>query len=446
MTKPIVHIAHCIDTEGPLYEPIAATFERIRGIFDLELEPTINNLRRLQSGEMDLGGIEKDVARVISPELLAYNDTWDKVDAMLTDIMSPSFRNQMPDSFGGGWIYNWFCIDFVGFKTNPRRRDAGFHNIFDHYREMMDRTESPQDGVYFHHHPIPFSGEGNHSTSHYFSHAPIVFETLARRIIDRHWFPSANRPGFHTTRPDSHWLMEQHIPFDIASQACNEDYSAQKDLPIGRFGDWRRAPKNWQPYHPAHDDYQINGDCRRWIARCLNIGSRVRLLTKDDVDAAFREAGEGKPVVLSFTHHDFRDMRPAIDEVRNFIRAAANRHPGVDFRYCDAREAMRGALALEEKGPLHFDMSIDNNRLHIKANAPTFGPQPFLALKTRTGQYFHDNLDFQEPFREWMYYFDEQSIPLDAVEAVGVGACDATGNVTVTVINPATGTVVEKHS
>ena len=38
-------------------------------------------------------------------------------------------------------------------------------------------------------------------------------------MIDRQWFPAAHRPGFHVIRPDSHWFLEQFVPFDYSSQA-----------------------------------------------------------------------------------------------------------------------------------------------------------------------------------------------------------------------------------
>ena len=82
------------------------------------------------------------------------------------------------------------------------------------------------------------------------------------------------------------------------------------------FGDWGALPQNWQPYHPSHDDYQVPGGCRRMIARSLNLGTRARLLTKKDIEQAFHEASVGKPVILSFNHHDFRDMRPDVRYVR----------------------------------------------------------------------------------------------------------------------------------
>ena len=137
-------------------------------------------------------------------------------------------------------------------------------------------------------------------------------------------------------RPDSHWFLEQFIPFDYSSQAMAPTAETRtRSHRRGRaLGDWRRAPATWEPYHPAHDDYQVPGQCRRWIARCLNVGTRFRLLTERDVRQAFEEAQEGKPVVLAFTNHDFRDMRPDVDCVRAMLSSVAAEFPDVPFRFC----------------------------------------------------------------------------------------------------------------
>jgi len=132
-----VYVVHCIDTEGPLHESVDATFERLKAIFKLDLEPSVETLRRLQAGEMKLGGLEAAVRKVVDPHLLAYNDTWDKVDAMLAELLSEPFRGRVRDSFGTGWIYSWFCLDHVDYENNPRRRDIGYHNVYDHYRGML---------------------------------------------------------------------------------------------------------------------------------------------------------------------------------------------------------------------------------------------------------------------------------------------------------------------
>ena len=134
-----VYVVHCVDTEGPLHESVEATFERLKDIFGLDLEPSTAMLRRLQAGEVDLGGLEPAVQKVVDPHLLGYNDTWDKVDAMLAECMSPAFRDRSVDSEGNGWVYNWFCVDHVDYDINPRRRDMGYHNVFDHYRASSGR-------------------------------------------------------------------------------------------------------------------------------------------------------------------------------------------------------------------------------------------------------------------------------------------------------------------
>ena len=277
MTIPrCVYVVHCIDTEGPLHEGLDASFERLRAIFGIDLKADRETLRRLQAGEIDLGGLEGQVQQILSPHLIDYNDTWHKIDDMLDVMLSRNYRMQMPDVDGNGWIYSWFCVDHVDYLVNPRRRDIGYHNIFDHYRARLSNEASTRDALEFHYHPHPISGEAHRCATHWWAESQTLHQILSRRVIERNWFPSANRPGFHVTRPDSHWFLEQYLPFDYASQAVEPTQldSSQAGLDGGRFGDWRRAPLTWSPYHPSQDDYQIEGSCRRWIARCLNVGTR----------------------------------------------------------------------------------------------------------------------------------------------------------------------------
>ncbi len=435
----VVHVVHSIDTEGPLRERLRATFDRLKEIFGIDLPPSRITLERLQRGEIALNGIEAEVARVFSPALLAYNDSWDKIDAMLRQIMAPDYRRRQVDSFGNGWIYNWFLLDHVGFTDNPRQRDLGFHNVWDNYTDLIAELGTPEDGVHFHYHPVSFNLRANSYARHYSASGPFLFEILARKIIDRLWFPVVFRPGFHTERPDSHLFLEQFIPLDYANQATAEDDSAQRDVTGGRFGDWRRASRTWQPYQPSHDDYQVPGQCRRWIFRCLNVGTRLRLLTQADVDQAFIEARAGQPVAMAFTHHDFRDMRPDIDHVQAMLADAAKRFPDVPYRHAEARAAARAVLGQDAGQPLHLDCRIEGNRLDVIADRPTFGPQPFLALRTREGRYFHDCFDIHQPFGHWSYVFDEHSFPLEALSHVGVASADGGFNVAVKRLDCQTG-------
>ncbi|CAA6605006.1 conserved hypothetical protein [Rhodospirillaceae bacterium LM-1] len=440
-----VYVVHCIDTEGPLYETLPETFIRIEKHFGLKLPPRRDILEKLQQQKLDLGGMEAKVARMVDPALLALNDSWDKLDAMLDDITSPEFRSKFADSQGNGWIYNWFLVDHVDYDLNPRRRDMGYHNIFDHYRQYLTQADAPcSDGLHFHYHPAPYSRQAHHSSRHWFAHSDTLFQVLARRIIDRQWFPSVNRPGFNVTRPDSHWFLEQFIPFDYSNQGYKVDERADETTSINPLWDWGRGPVSWRPYHPSHDDHQTPGACRRWILRCLNLGTWHCLLRQSDVDLAFEEAATGTPVVLAFTNHDFRDMRPDIAAAHAMLTNAASRFPDVRFIHSEARSAARQCLGITPSTPCNLRLEIKGNTLSLCSDQPTFGPQPFLAIRTVNGDYRHDALDADRPFHQWTCVLDEYSVPLELVDKVGFAVCNAAGDVTVLVWDRASGkTIVE---
>jgi len=449
-----LYVVHCVDTEGPLHESLDATFDRIRSAFGRDLPATPETLAALRRGEIDLGGRE-DLARVmLSEHLLAYNDTWDQVDAMLDEMMRPPFRERYADPQGDPWTFSWFCVDHVGYASNPRRRDMGYHNIFDHYRAMLKRFDVP-DEIHWHVHPMSTYGEAHRNATAYLR-TPHVLEGLARRAIDRGWFPACFRPGFHAERPDSHWLLEQYVPFDYGNQAMPRDamLEGQDDLANGRFGDWRRAPDDWAAYHPDHDDYQSVGSCRRTIFRCLNVGTRLRLLDEHEVRRAFERAASGRPTTLAFTNHDFRDMRRDVAETHALIDHVADAFPQVRWRTAGALRAARAIVAQGEvlggpssppgggpEAPAEPEPLALQTRarraggalhLEVEANHPIFGPQPLLAVKTHSQQYLVDNLDIQEPFRRWSYVFDEQSFRPASLEVIALAAADASGSTAVT--------------
>jgi hypothetical protein len=424
-----VYVVHCIDTEGPLYEEPTVPFEQIRNIFGISIEPTRENLIKLQKGELDLGGQETAVRNLVDIHKITTRGTWEEIQEMLDEITSDEFRRMLPDSNGNGWIYNWFCMDHVGFHgNNPRRRDSGHHKVFDRYCRMTAEQERG-DFIGFHHHPVSFSGNYNESGTAFWG-SDNLNQILCRKIIDRNWFPVAFRPGFHTERPDSNWFLEQWIPFDYGNQAVKMEETEQVDLSAGRFGDWRRAPLEWYPYHPAHDDYQRKGNCKRWITRCLNMYARIRQITLEDVEDAFCAAQAGENVILSFTDHDYKDMRYEINVVRDLIACMAQKYPEIPFEYADAVSAMRKCLGLTYED-LNLEMELQdsagNPKLLVKTDTAIFGAQPFLAIKTKAGAYFWDNFDFVQPKKMWSYTFDVNTVKLEDVETIGIAANNGYG-------------------
>lgn len=436
--EKIVYVVHSIDTEGPLYESIEATFNRVNNLFNLNLEVSKENLRKLQNKEINLDGKEDAVYNIVAPKRINTNDTWDKIDNMLDEITSDKFRKKYKDSYGNGWIYNWFCMDHAGFTgENPRRRDLGYHNIFDHYRLYNELNNNDEDMIQWHYHPLSMIKDAHRSGTTYLNSSNI-YEILARKIIDRKWFPAAFRPGFHTERPDSHWFLEQWIPFDYANQATDE-INDQPDVAGGRFGNWQNAPKNWTPYNPDFYDYRKKGNCNRYIAKCLNMEARYNELNLENIRNAFKEAKDKGKSLLSFTNHDFRDMKAEIAKIYNIIEKVNKEFENVSFKFENAVEGMRKVLDLSNKNNPNFKISLEkkNNStvLNIKVTNNIFGVQPFLAIKTTTNEYHWQNLDFEDD-NKWSFTFDFHTLLLKAVDKIGIAANTQTGVTEVVIIDP----------
>ena len=439
---------HCVDTEGPLVETLEATFERLSGMYGIDLSPDRETLRKLQNREVDVGSAETAaaVATTFAPENLAYMEDWGQLDAMLDRFDAEPARLRVPDSDGGGWVANWHCVAHHGFDParNPRHRHYGVHTVFDHYQA---RTAAGRwgDAVHWHFHPVAPSRQANHSATAYFQ-SPEIFEIIGRRIVERGWFPCVNRPGFHSERPDSHWFLEQWMPFDYAN--CNVDAEAlQADQAHGRFGDWRRAPDDWVVYRPSHDDHQIPGNCRRAVARCLYLGGRFHRLTQTEVDKAFLRA-RAEPTILSFCNHDYRDLIADMATMQDMLADSARRHPDVHWRFAEAAEAMRAVLSLNAAAPhARIDLTLapvgpGAHLLTVRSDRPPFGPQPWLAYATRDGRIRHDNLDIGAE-NIWHFTFDDQTARHEDLSAVGVAMNTAEGRTTVVTLDPTTGRTTE---
>lgn len=444
-TDNLVMIVHSIDTEGPLRESVEATFERLHHLLGIEgLPQTKETLNRLKQKAIPLDGKEDLVAQLLSEHSLSYKNSWEEIDAMLDCIMDPAFRMALPDSFGNGWIYNWHCLDHVGFETNPRERDLGYHKIFDHYRKRLTSQPNCQDALHYHFHYISTYREAHKCATSFLNSAPEFLEVLCRRIIERGWFPQVARAGFQAERPDMHWFLEQWVPYDLSNMALDDNSVLDNltDFRNGRSGNWRKSPSDWSVYHPSHDDYQVPGNCRRWIGRALNVLSRTGTLTEEEVEKAFARASEGKPTILGISGHDWRNLGTEVDFVRSVIEKVAPKHSNVKFAYCEAVDAFRKATnAPVDAKPLTLKVTLnatpanDVPNLDIKTVRGTvFGPQPFLAIETMAGRFIHDNLDFSTKNGVWHYAFHSDTLPLADVRSIGIAANDAQANVSLTVL------------
>lgn len=419
----IVYMVHNIDTEGPLAEAHPA-FQRASHSFP-HLQVDFTNC---------------DLDTVIARHRARLLGSWQEIAAMLDVATDVKYRNVLPDSFGKGWIFNWFCMDHIGFIDNPRHRTMGIHCVFDFYVEWT-RRQGMGDSVHWHFHPMSTYREAHRCATSYIN-SPHLYYILGRRLLDRHWFPRANRPGFHDERPDAHWFLEQHIPFDFANAGGSHNIGDNSDMADGRFGDWRWAPGDWRTYHPHHDCVQREGACRRKIARSLSLLNRFAALTEMEMEAAFRRASDGLPTLVGLESHDWRDLTIEMDYVRYLLRRIAPRYPNVKFKYAEAIEAFNAVhpSGVERPVKLKCSLHLDDQRRPLRVNVEVesgnlFGPQPFFVARTRSKRIIHDHMNYWHSLHDYNYIFDEQSVLPTDVEAVGIATNDAAGNQSIHVVN-----------
>ena len=384
-----VIIVHAVDTEGPLHESIDNKFDRIQDLFGINnIKRTSSNYKKLLQGKIKIGnGIEKKIIEIFSSHLADYNNDWSRIDKMMEEINSDKFRKKYVDSYGSPYKFTWHCLDHSNYIYNPRRRTLGYHAIYDYYNAQVEEFKKYGDEIQWHFHPMSTYNEANRCATSYFRSGEI-YDILCRKIIERNFFPSAFRAGFQAERPDSHWFLEQFIPFDITSMAIKngKHFDRYTDFKNGRSGNWRNAPYDWSVYHPDHDDYQKVGNCRRWIGRALNIMNRIASIDQKEMDLAFKKAQkENKPILTGVTSHDYRNLVTEADYVYNFVKNSAKKYKDVKFRFMSVAKGFQKVI-WNKKIKQKFNLSIkffpqtkkDYPNILIKSSGnKVFGPQPF---------------------------------------------------------------------
>ena len=133
-------------------------------------------------------------------------------------------------------------MDFTGFRTNPKKRVARYHDTWDRIRTLPVEP----DGLYWHYHVPPESGIGDEWSETWLSSNECNV-ILARRLLERGAFPAAFRAG-GTIEDEaaSHWL-EHAIPIDFSNRVSERSHPGAD---LYHFN-WSGAPAVWGSYHPS---------------------------------------------------------------------------------------------------------------------------------------------------------------------------------------------------
>jgi hypothetical protein len=427
----ILHIVHCIDAEGPLNEDLGSTFKRINEIYKIKIKPSFKNLKKIQNKKINLGQYTEAISKMVSPEMLNYNKSWKKLNSMLKQIMSRRMRFASIDDFGNGWKFSWHCVDHFITK-NPRKKTIGYGKIFNFYKKKMKKNNF--DEINWHFHPKSLNNNPLAAATSYSNSMENLIYIFSRRIIENKWFPVVSRPGFHSIRSDSNLFLEQWIPYDYSNQRHNKQ-TDQIDLDFPRFGEWSRASKSWRGYQPDIQDYQKKGCLKRVIFRCLNLGTRFRNISENNIVEAFKEAKIKNKAILAFATHDFRDFTNDLVWIKNNIEKIRKKFPTVKVKFSKASEAASDLYAKNKK-KLKLKLIKKKNKIIVKLiSGEIFGPQPFFALQTKEKKFLHDNLDVVKPKKIWSYVFDKQTLEKKYIKKIGIGCASLSGDYFVEVKN-----------
>jgi hypothetical protein len=438
-----IYFVHAIDTEGPLFETIDATFDRIKNLYGLSFpknKRTLKTLRLLKNKKYPISErMKEDVSKILNNHLHKYNNNLNAIKLMNQRIFSKEFRKLDVDSFGKPWVFSWHCLDHVGYKINPRKRILGYHKIFDFYKDEIKKYRNRTDKIFWHFHPMSTYCEAHKCATSYVN-SPEFYQILSRKIIERNFFPSSFRAGFQSERPDSNLILEQWIPFDISNMSHPDLKTLENNIDFknGRSGDWRRATKKWEVYNPDHNDYQISGNCNRYIGRALNVLNRIASVDESEIKKAFIQASNGKKALVGFASHDFRDLEYEVNYLRNLIKKVSKKFPKIKYNYTNTKDGFRSYLfgknvikkqAIKLGFKFYPSNKIDVPRIKIyQKKGEVFGPQPYLAIQTKTKRFIHDNFDFDLKKGIWHYAFHNDTIPLDDVLFIGIASNDKYGN------------------
>jgi len=327
----IVLVTHCVDTEGPIG----------------------GDVRRREDGSQEFMG------------------TWEEIMESLGELTSDRFRQLHADSFGNPYLYNWFLMDFTGFKTNPKNRVTKYNDTYDHIISLPTQF----DHLYWHYHHPPTNGVGDQWSGDWDS-SDEYNNILCHRLIDRHDFPEVFRAG--GTIEDnkcSHWL-EKNIMVDYSNRVSKKSYPTDNIFDFNWFG----TPSHQGFYHPSFEDFTKPGSMRRYIVKCNDLKSRLCEVNQYDVDECFAMARYyERPILLSYFSHDHRDMREETDCVYKMLTKASLKY-NINWEYCGALAAVQRLDNLDIK-KVFMDVEIIRDMMVIKTDSPIYQDEPFVAVK-----------------------------------------------------------------
>ncbi|MBP6964840.1 MAG: hypothetical protein KBC96_10590 [Armatimonadetes bacterium] len=282
------------------------------------------------------GGINTAAEHIDFPEL---DTTYTTPEGQAARVMSESYRDAHRDSLGNTIKFTWYMqmgsVYSAGTDTGPL---LPFELMEDYHGGSIERWG---DEMAYHYHTW-FWSDPNGDGLWYWNQAPDFSycrpdfdRTMAHMLLDRGFYPSSFRSGWHYMDDGWQSYLDELIPYRFENDW--PAYRTTTEEPLGNLYDWRRAPSAWVPWHPDPNDYQSPGALRGWESRSKYIaGATTAILTE-----AFYKALDGEAQLLTlFSHLKEADFPEQVDALHIRLSDLHASLPLVDFEYLTGRECM----------------------------------------------------------------------------------------------------------
>lgn len=309
-------------------------------------------------------------------------------------VMDPAFREQFKDSYGQTMKMTWWLMagNLFRYATNnnvPIPNSMIFYLMRKHHGKNVQING---DEVSLHYHTFTWT-DYNQDKLYFWNQAQNINDfredfdfTLAQVLLDEEIFPVSFRSGWHFMDNDWQRYIDRLMPYSLHNDYPSKRTSIQE--PIDNVYDWSQASREYVPFHPSLDNYQIPGNGKSWNTRSKFMGN----VTQAEMDSIFIKAKNGIDQVPCFWAHlpetDFARNMKRIDSLAHI---SAAKFPSVKFSYCTAVEAMQQwrkgtddtppVVTITEAAAGEFVFFV------IQTNEPIFQSAPFVAVRTVTGDY-----------------------------------------------------------
>lgn len=367
----IVHVVFCMDTEGPCDDP--------------------GNSEILKN--------------------------WEAVDEAMDKLFKENFRNKILDSFNGNLKFGWFFLTWSGFnnKRNPRKRDLGYHKIYDHYRSRWGKLiQTFGDEECWHYHHPPRSGVVNEWSTDWNSSQEYK-SIISRQIIERNWFPICFRAGGTIMDKNLSQWVDKWFPFD---------YSNRAPLDVSVM-DWSDGIDEWKAYNPDPEFFKKEGNGKRYLARTMDLVTGSYTAGKVDIEKAFMEAENQGHAILSTFDHDYRDIEHRFVDFISTLNEVSKKFPNVQWKYSNPSNAIIETQSLQKNNNLKITTEKKDDYFSIKTNLDIHQENPWIAAQRTDGAIFQLESNIEKVGKNlWRLSLDQAS----DFKKLGIAASNNSGD------------------